>query len=80
MLRQQQKDRKQDYRRWKDKNPRNVSGLEAHESELASTRKSPKEDYAKKNPLAEYKLGNIFYYVLNLFPTPSCILLRKGLP
>ena len=50
MPRQQQKDRKQDYRRWKDKNPRIVSGLKAHGSELASMRKSPRKDHAGKPP------------------------------
>ena len=50
MPRKQQKDKKQDCRRWKDKNPRDVSGLKAHESELASMRKSPRKDHAGKPP------------------------------
>ena len=50
MPRQQQKDRKQDCRRWKDKNPRDMSRLKAHESELASMRKSPRKDHAGKPP------------------------------
>ena len=50
MPRQQQKDRKQDYRRWKDKNPRDVSELKAHGSELASMKKSPTKGHAGKPP------------------------------
>ena len=50
MPRQQLRARKQDCRRWKDKNPRNVSALKDHGSELASIRKSPKEDHAGKPP------------------------------
>ena len=68
MPRQQQEDRKQSDRRWKDKNPRNVSGLEAHDSELASARKNPKEDHAGK-PLSRiqtWKYNIIMYLTCSL--------------